>query len=162
MSHRSRCLVVDYDHLQLDGLWCCEVGGGVVGVIGGVGVVCGDRCMITGINGLFVGVIFGVVCGVFCEESRYGIGPEDTKRRCQDYHLKIGQGTGIHDDVGRRLRRQRVKGIDHPCCHNEEGFDGCNKNISKVEETIWIGDLYMTRVGDRERIGEGGNLIKKN
>ncbi|GKA01888.1 putative reverse transcriptase domain-containing protein [Tanacetum coccineum] len=26
--------------------------------------------------------------------------------------------------VGRRLRRQRVKGIDHLCCHNEEGFDG--------------------------------------
>nr|GEU86302.1 hypothetical protein [Tanacetum cinerariifolium] len=24
---------------------------------------------------------------------------------------------------GRRLRRQRVKGIDHPCYHNEEGFD---------------------------------------
>ncbi|GJY75661.1 hypothetical protein Tco_0480777 [Tanacetum coccineum] len=33
----------------------------------------------------------------------------------------------------------------------------CDKNISKVEETIWIRDLYMTRVGDRYSVNSNAD-----
>ncbi|GJT14470.1 kinase-like domain, phloem protein 2-like protein [Tanacetum coccineum] len=56
---------------------CCEVGGGGGGVVGGVGVVCGDG-VDRGVGGVDCGVVCGFVCGVVC-----------------------GQGTDIRDDVVR-------------------------------------------------------------
>ncbi|GJQ96013.1 hypothetical protein Tco_0007152 [Tanacetum coccineum] len=81
MSHRSRCLVVDYDHLQLVELctdsrtrpaWKEDLrigeevgGGGGGGVVGGVGVVCGDG-VDRGVRSVDCGVVCGFVCGVIC------------------------------------------------------------------------------------------------
>ncbi|GJV42451.1 hypothetical protein Tco_1420891 [Tanacetum coccineum] len=70
MSYRSRCLVVNYDHLQIVRLFstlervtigCFKVGGGGGGgggVTGGVGVVCGD-----GVDSEVGGIVSGLVCG---------------------------------------------------------------------------------------------------
>ncbi|GJY42145.1 hypothetical protein Tco_0429415 [Tanacetum coccineum] len=44
---------------------CCEVGGGG-GVVGGVGVVCGDG-VDRGVGGVDCEIIYGFVCGVVCE-----------------------------------------------------------------------------------------------
>ncbi|GKC24190.1 hypothetical protein Tco_1026340 [Tanacetum coccineum] len=45
---------------------CCEVGdGGGGGVVGGVGVVCGDG-VDSGVGGVDCGVVCGFVCGVVC------------------------------------------------------------------------------------------------
>nr|GEU91797.1 hypothetical protein [Tanacetum cinerariifolium] len=43
---------------------CCEVGGGG-GVVGSVGVVCGDG-VDRGVGGIDCGVVYGFICGVVC------------------------------------------------------------------------------------------------
>ncbi|GJR21244.1 hypothetical protein Tco_0969771 [Tanacetum coccineum] len=114
---------------------CCEVGGGGGGVVGGVGVVCGDGVdrgvggvdcqasisgmIIKGTRDTIDGVVWrgsfvwwkGVrVGGVRIFESR---GDQGVDAKGNDYW-----------SVWQRQRQQRVRGIDHPCYHNKEGFDG--------------------------------------
>nr|GEW16867.1 hypothetical protein [Tanacetum cinerariifolium] len=202
---------------------CCEVDGGC----GGCGEVFGGSVVFSG-DGV----------GVIRRRSAMG--------RCRDYHLRIGQGTDIHDDCkgtrerlmvwyeGKVCAVERCKGnkgiqmCEGGCkrhntsvecfvyymtqghvtigfelhCHRGDqdvdakgndyyetiwikingafiisgeftyrnkvfNYIGCDKNIFKVEWAIWIGDLYMSRVGDRgeelvmrEKEGEDYGKIK--
>nr|GEW55563.1 RNA-directed DNA polymerase, eukaryota [Tanacetum cinerariifolium] len=151
-------------------IWCCEVGGGgggggrwlLVSVLFVVEVLIVELEVL--IVELFVDLFVGLFVVVFVEEKAEG---KDSFIKCDMTRNDNFVGVQVKVPVfamiirvpekdkwcGQRLRRQRVKGIDHPSCHNEEGFDGCDKNISKVEGTIWIRNLYMTRVGDRKLMG---------
>nr|GEW60967.1 hypothetical protein [Tanacetum cinerariifolium] len=56
---------------------------------------------------------------------------------------------------GRRLRRQRVKGIDHPCYHNEEGFDRSESSDDEdVNDEGSQSRYIVTSDNDVERISK--------
>ncbi|GJU46260.1 reverse transcriptase domain, reverse transcriptase zinc-binding domain protein [Tanacetum coccineum] len=121
MSHRSRCLVVDYDHFQLvEALgfsfhnsptlesvitigvlrWC----GGGGGVVGGVDVVCGDGVdrRVGGVDcGVVCGFVCGVVCGVVCGGHGIDIRDDckDTQERKMVWDVIVDGGGGGGEDI---------------------------------------------------------------
>ncbi|GJW66489.1 hypothetical protein Tco_0120913 [Tanacetum coccineum] len=127
---------------------CCEVGGGG----GDVGVVCGDGVDrgVGGVGGGGGGDV-GVVCGDGVDRGVGGVDCGVVKApisamivRVPEKHRWCGtRGKFVRDVIVDRGRGEDIK---------------CDKNISKVEEAIWIRYLYMARVGDR-LLGKNHHLI---
>ncbi|GKB06649.1 hypothetical protein Tco_0834882 [Tanacetum coccineum] len=88
-------------------IWCCEVGRG--GVVGGVGVVCGDGVdrEIRGVDcGVVCGFAYGVVCGVVNAPISAMIVKVPGKDRWCGTRGKFVQWKSVNDDL---LIRFKIK-----------------------------------------------------
>nr|GEX47913.1 hypothetical protein [Tanacetum cinerariifolium] len=140
-----------------------EVGGG--GVVGGIGVVCGDG-VDSGVRVVDCGVVYGFVCRVkepvfamivrVPEKDRW-CGTRDKFVRWKGVRARRHPGGQDVDAKGNiywetiwiKINEAFIIGGEFSYLNKVFNDIGCDKNISKVEGTIWIGDLYMTIVGDK-------------
>ncbi|GKD95232.1 hypothetical protein Tco_1375069 [Tanacetum coccineum] len=124
---------------------CCEVGGGG-GVVGGVGVVCGDG-VDRGVGGVDCRVVCAFVCGVVCGVGfswSHGAERKDSFVKCDMTRNDNFVGVQVKAPISAMIVRVPEKDRWDVIVDGGGGEDiKCDKNISKVEGMICVTNKEM-------------------
>nr|GEV69602.1 RNA-dependent RNA polymerase 6 [Tanacetum cinerariifolium] len=121
---------------------CCEVAGGGGGVVGGVGVVCGDG-VDSGVGGVDYGFVFGLFMVVFIEDKQI---------------ITLLSALRVEDDIFWDMQMKNVMNLNQMLVDNDVAYDEITTSCAESENTSSI--MLGAGFKPQNRSTSSGNVIR--